>query len=124
MNTDVLDTYRDCPFCLKLLYEPVSTLCGHTFCLLCMERFISQSNRSPQCPFCRENLSYFLTSSINLKPNIILHNLFRQQYDKEYEIRRIEIENERKMSFKKRLIIGNNHEIVTRGDENDNRRHA
>ncbi len=112
MNTDLLDIYRDCPFCLKLLFEPVSTLCGHTFCLLCMERFILTSERVLQCPICREDLDYLRSSSNHLKPNAILHNLFRQQYEKEYELRRIECLNERKQMIIKRLIIGNSHQLL------------
>jgi len=112
MNIDLLDIYRDCPFCLKLLFEPTSTLCGHTFCLLCMERFILTSEQILQCPICRDNLNYLRSSSSHLKPNIILHNLFRQQYEKEYELRRIETENERKQIIKKRLIIGNTHQLL------------
>ncbi len=112
MNTNVLETYRDCPFCLKLLFEPVSTLCGHTFCLLCLERFILISNRTLQCPICREDVTYLRSASKHLKANSILHNLFRQEYEKEYEIRRNEIDNERKNIIKKRLIIGNTHQSL------------
>ncbi|CAF1224897.1 unnamed protein product [Rotaria magnacalcarata] len=113
MNVDILNVYRDCPFCLKLLFEPTSTLCGHTFCLLCMERFILTSERVLQCPICRDDLNYLRSSSSLLKTNAILHNLFRQQYEKEYEIRRIETENERKQIIKKRFIIGNTHQLLS-----------
>ncbi|CAF0820232.1 unnamed protein product [Rotaria sordida] len=113
MSHDVLETYRDCPFCLKLLYEPVSTLCGHTFCLLCLERFILTSNCVLQCPMCREDFTYLRSTSNTLKTNSILHNLFRQEYEKEYEIRRNEIENERKNIIKKRLIIGNTDHLLS-----------
>jgi hypothetical protein len=113
MSTDILDIYRDCPFCLKLLFEPISTLCGHTFCLLCMERFILTSERQIQCPICRDDLTYLRSSSSHLKTNAILHNLLRQQYESEYEIRRIETENERKETIKKRLIIGNTHQLLS-----------
>ncbi len=113
MNTDLLNIYRDCPFCLKLLFEPTSTLCGHTFCLLCMERFIFTSEQILQCPICRDDLSYLRSSTSHLKPNAILHNLFREQYENEYELRRIETENERKQIIKKRLIIGNTHQLLS-----------
>jgi hypothetical protein len=113
MSHDVLETYRDCPFCLKLLFEPVSTLCGHTFCLLCLEHFILISNRTLQCPICRADLTYLRSISNHLKANSILQNLFRQEYEKEYEIRRNEIDNERKNIIKKRLIIGNTHQLLS-----------
>jgi hypothetical protein len=117
MNTDLLDIYRDCSFCLKLLFEPTSILCGHTFCLLCLERFILTSEQVFQCPICRDDLNYLRSSSSHLKTNAILHNLFRQQYPEEYELRRIEIENERKQIIKKRLIIGNTHQLLSYEDD-------
>jgi transcription initiation factor IIF auxiliary subunit len=57
-------------------------------------------------------LSYLRSSSSHLKTNTILHNLFREQYEKEYELRRIETENERKQIIKKRFIIGNIHQLL------------
>lgn len=113
MNHNALENYRDCPFCLKLLYEPVSTLCGHTFCLLCLERFILTTSNILQCPICREDLTYLHSKSNYLKANSILHNLFRQEYEQEYEIRRSEIENERKNIIKRRLVIGNTHQLLS-----------
>lgn len=121
MITNTLNTYRDCPFCLKLLYEPTSILCGHTFCLLCMERFILRSDKILQCPICRDDLNYLRHSSSRLKVNAILHNLFREQYENEYDQRRIETDNERKQMIKKRLIVGNTHQLLS--CDYDHRRH-
>ena len=36
----------DCILCLKLLYEPVTTPCGHTFCRPC---FLRASDHSSKC---------------------------------------------------------------------------
>ncbi|GMP33403.1 hypothetical protein CsSME_00006737 [Camellia sinensis var. sinensis] len=40
----------DCTLCLKLLYEPITTPCGHSFCRSCLFQSMDQSNR---CPLCR-----------------------------------------------------------------------
>ncbi|KAI8528872.1 hypothetical protein RHMOL_Rhmol12G0181300 [Rhododendron molle] len=40
----------DCTVCLKLLYEPVTTPCGHTFCRSCLFQSMDRGNR---CPLCR-----------------------------------------------------------------------
>uniref|UniRef100_A0A8C6YKR0 LON peptidase N-terminal domain and ring finger 2 n=1 Tax=Nothoprocta perdicaria TaxID=30464 RepID=A0A8C6YKR0_NOTPE len=49
-----------CPLCRRLLfYEPVTTPCGHTFCLKCLERCL---DHNPHCPLCKEKLSEFLAS--------------------------------------------------------------
>ena len=38
----------------RLYYEPVTTPCGHTFCLKCLERCL---DHNPQCPLCKQDLS-------------------------------------------------------------------
>ncbi len=40
----------ECALCMKLLFEPVTTPCGHTFCRACFARTTDHSNK---CPCCR-----------------------------------------------------------------------
>ena len=40
----------DCILCLKLLFEPVTTPCGHSFCRPCFARALDHGNK---CPCCR-----------------------------------------------------------------------
>ncbi|XP_006003946.1 LON peptidase N-terminal domain and RING finger protein 3 [Latimeria chalumnae] len=47
----------ECPLCMRLFLEPVTTLCGHTFCLKCLERCL---DHNPKCPLCKEGLSEYL----------------------------------------------------------------
>jgi hypothetical protein len=49
-----LEEFWSCPICLKLLYEPVTTPCGHTFCRSCLTR--SLENIQHTCPLCRRPL--------------------------------------------------------------------
>ena len=35
----------DCTLCCKLLCRPVTTPCGHTFCLSCFQRSMDHSNK-------------------------------------------------------------------------------
>ncbi|XP_043848803.1 LON peptidase N-terminal domain and RING finger protein 2 isoform X3 [Dromiciops gliroides] len=49
----------ECSLCMRLFYEPVTTPCGHTFCLKCLERCL---DHTPDCPLCKEKLSEFLAS--------------------------------------------------------------
>ncbi|EMP27167.1 LON peptidase N-terminal domain and RING finger protein 2, partial [Chelonia mydas] len=49
----------ECSLCMRLFYEPVTTPCGHTFCLKCLERCL---DHNPYCPLCKEKLSEFLAS--------------------------------------------------------------
>ncbi|GCB67461.1 LON peptidase N-terminal domain and RING finger protein 3-like isoform X1 [Scyliorhinus torazame] len=43
----------ECSLCMRLYYEPITTPCGHTFCLKCIERCM---DHSPKCPLCKEVL--------------------------------------------------------------------
>ncbi|XP_061542127.1 LON peptidase N-terminal domain and RING finger protein 3-like [Phycodurus eques] len=50
-------TDLECSLCMRLLYEPVTTPCGHTFCLQCLKRCL---DHNPKCPLCKEELSEYL----------------------------------------------------------------
>ena len=39
----------ECILCMKLLFEPVTTPCGHTFCRACFARTTDHSNKCPMC---------------------------------------------------------------------------
>ncbi|XP_072513648.1 LON peptidase N-terminal domain and RING finger protein 2 [Salminus brasiliensis] len=49
----------ECSLCMRLFYEPVTTPCGHMFCLKCLERCL---DHNPNCPLCKENLSEYLAT--------------------------------------------------------------
>lgn len=42
-----------CPICLDLFNQPVSTPCGHNFCRDCINTYWQNSNL-PQCPLCKQ----------------------------------------------------------------------
>lgn len=44
----------DCHVCYDLMFDPVTTSCGHTFCRKCLVRVL---DHAPQCPECRRNLA-------------------------------------------------------------------
>ncbi|WIA19665.1 hypothetical protein OEZ85_005596 [Tetradesmus obliquus] len=80
------DTADDCEciLCLKLLYEPVTTPCGHTFCKGCFARSMDHGNR---CPMCRTALHV----SRELPVSITLQNILARAYPQEYAARAAEI---------------------------------
>jgi len=47
----------ECILCLKLLYQPVTTPCGHTFCRDC---FLRAGDHSNKCPMCRTVSSHLI----------------------------------------------------------------
>uniref|UniRef100_A0A8C6UUM7 Uncharacterized protein n=1 Tax=Neogobius melanostomus TaxID=47308 RepID=A0A8C6UUM7_9GOBI len=46
-----------CPICLEVFAEPVSTPCGHNFCMSCLSSYWDSSAPVCFCPVCKENFS-------------------------------------------------------------------
>ncbi|XP_008303722.1 LON peptidase N-terminal domain and RING finger protein 3 [Stegastes partitus] len=69
---DVLDPADlECSLCMRLFYEPVTTPCGHTFCLQCLKRCL---DHNPKCPLCKEELSEYLVQRQYCK-TVLMENL-------------------------------------------------
>eukprot|EP00163_Fabomonas_tropica_P017482 TRINITY_DN3105_c0_g2_i1.p1 TRINITY_DN3105_c0_g2~~TRINITY_DN3105_c0_g2_i1.p1 ORF type:complete len:616 (+),score=131.68 TRINITY_DN3105_c0_g2_i1:291-2138(+) len=67
-----------CKICSTLLYDPVTTRCGHSFCKQCLMRAL---DHTPKCPVCRTTLlSGAFATSLVLK-NVIQH-LYPEQYER------------------------------------------
>ncbi|KAI4903259.1 hypothetical protein NFI96_032699, partial [Prochilodus magdalenae] len=45
-----------CSICLDVFTDPVSTPCGHNFCMVCLKDYWDSSSRC-QCPVCKEEFS-------------------------------------------------------------------
>ncbi len=74
----------ECVLCFKMLYDPVTTACGHTFCKACLLRSQDYGNR---CPSCRTVL--FITQT-SLAVNVTLKNVMQKLFPAEYEQRKNE----------------------------------
>jgi hypothetical protein len=62
----------ECSLCFRLLYSPVTTPCGHSFCMTCLERSMDHNDR---CPLCKNtlaevNIYMICSSSIELVFNL------------------------------------------------------
>ncbi|XP_068181715.1 LON peptidase N-terminal domain and RING finger protein 3-like [Antennarius striatus] len=69
---DIMDpSDLECSLCMRLFYEPVTTPCGHTFCLQCLERCL---DHNPKCPLCKEELSEYLAQRQYCK-TVLMENL-------------------------------------------------
>lgn len=77
----------DCTVCLKLLYEPVTTPCGHTFCRSCLFQSMDRGNR---CPLCRTVL---LISPRTCAISVTLNNIVKKTFPEEYAERKLENES-------------------------------
>lgn len=77
------DDFR-CPLCVKLLFEPVTTPCGHTFCRGCLMRSLDHTNR---CPMCRTVLH---TSARKHPISVSLQSILSKHFPAETAERRDE----------------------------------
>ena len=64
-----------CAICWQLMYKPVTTPCGHTFCKQCLEQALSQKR---QCILCQEKI--YESSMANLQVNVVVQNIIEKKY--------------------------------------------
>ncbi|KAL6117925.1 uncharacterized protein ACO6RY_15619 [Pungitius sinensis] len=66
----------ECPLCIRLFFEPVTTPCGHTFCKNCIERSLDHNLR---CPLCKQPLQeYFKNRKYN--PTVLLQDIMTRLF--------------------------------------------
>lgn len=73
----------ECVLCMRLMFEPVTTPCGHSFCKPCFSRAMDHGSRCPQC-------RTVLHAGRELAVTITLKNLLERSFPEEYEQRRRE----------------------------------
>lgn len=60
----------ECSLCYRLLWQPASTPCGHTFCRPCIDRWL---DHSPTCPLCKMALDEFLADRERATTTFLQH---------------------------------------------------
>ena len=68
----------ECPLCMELFYDPVTTSCGHSFCKECLARTLDHQSR---CPTCR-TIIYVYGNEICVNKTLesIMIKLFPEMY--------------------------------------------
>ncbi|CAL8158841.1 unnamed protein product [Prunus armeniaca] len=74
----------DCTLCLKLLYEPVTTPCGHSFCRSCL---FQATDRGNKCPLCRTVL---FISPRTCAISVTLNDIIQKNFPEEFAERKLE----------------------------------
>lgn len=83
----------DCVICSRLLLDPVTVPCGHSFCKQCLQRALDFAN---VCPSCRSVMHF--DDLVTLPVSTVLRNIIETALPQEYSMRRREVEAEVEMS--------------------------
>jgi len=61
INPEAMDKEDfECALCYRLLWQPVTTPCGHTYCRACIDRSL---DHKPECPLCKASIPAFNNSN-------------------------------------------------------------
>ncbi len=72
----------ECPLCMRTLWKPTTTPCGHTFCKTCLDRVLDHKTT---CPMCKSPaLEAVLASGRKTEPNEFLEFAMKRYLSSEY----------------------------------------
>ncbi|KAM6448785.1 breast cancer type 1 susceptibility protein [Liasis olivaceus] len=74
----------ECPICLEVMKEPVSTNCAHIFCRFCVFKLLKQKKGVTQCPLCNAKVTKrSLREDVRFKEVIkgVLETIHAFEYD-------------------------------------------
>ncbi|XP_071701979.1 E3 ubiquitin-protein ligase ORTHRUS 2-like [Rutidosis leptorrhynchoides] len=60
----------NCSFCMQLPERPVTTPCGHNFCLKCFEKWVGQGKRT--CAICRTSIPPKMASNPRINSSLVI----------------------------------------------------
>jgi len=80
----------ECPVCYNMLFEPVTTPCGHTFCHACLARTLDFGG---QCPLCRGKLAGHIENYSICEP---LQHLLAETWPEAHNVKMKEVAEEQR----------------------------
>jgi len=82
----------ECPLCMRTLWKPITTPCGHTFCKTCLDRVLDHNTN---CPMCKSAaLKSYLSERRETMPNEFVETQLKLHLPTEYAERMKIHENE------------------------------
>lgn len=88
----------ECPLCMRLLWNPTTTPCGHTFCKVCLDRVLDHNTC---CPMCKSaTLKSYLCERSEKNVTEFIEYVMKKFLKDEYEERRKIHEEEMQSSIK------------------------
>ena len=82
----------ECKLCYSLLFQPITTICGHTFCRECLERCL---DHRVECPCCRTVLDLHNRGDSNMEITEVLDFILAKYFTADY--------NERKKIYQEKM---------------------
>jgi len=79
----------DCSLCFRLLWQPITTPCGHTYCRACIDRSLDHKR---ECPLCKASLQ--VHNSTKMSVNEFLERSIRRLLPTEFAERKKTFEDE------------------------------
>jgi len=79
----------DCSLCFRLLWQPITTPCGHTYCRACIDRSLDHKR---ECPLCKASLQ--VHNSTKMCVNEFLERSIRRLLPTEFAERKKTFEDE------------------------------
>ena len=76
---DQLHEELECPVCVRLLFDPVTTPCGHSLCRSCLLSILDRDE--PKCPLCR---TVYYSGLRDTPVSLSLQEVIRRLYPDEY----------------------------------------
>lgn len=92
-STIDLPSELECKLCFNLMFDPITTSCGHSFCRPCLSRCLDHRF---VCPCCRTNLQSYLEHLVKGTVGTckILEKMLQLKFKDDYQNRKITYENE------------------------------
>ena len=96
-NEKVESSDYECPLCMRLLWNPITTPCGHTFCKICLDRVLDHNTT---CPMCKSaTLKTYLSDRKETYSTEFVEYVMKKFLLPEYEERKKIHENEMQVSL-------------------------
>ncbi|XP_028406286.1 LON peptidase N-terminal domain and RING finger protein 3-like [Dendronephthya gigantea] len=104
-KSNSISSELECKLCFNILFDPVTTPCGHSLCRSCLQRCLDHRF---ECPCCRSNLQNYLEHLMKGKIGTcrVLERIIQLKFSEEY--------NRRKVLYQKEL-----NEFSSCGKNND-----
>ncbi|KAL8606237.1 hypothetical protein ACOMHN_012869 [Nucella lapillus] len=81
----------ECSLCYRLLFSPVTTPCGHTFCRQCLDRCLDHQT---SCPMCKRSLAEYLAerrSAVSEPLQSVIVTFFQREHQEREQMHEEEI---------------------------------